>query len=62
MSWDTARKIIKDAGIGYLATDRAFDNGGYETNPGSWSKVRRGSEPIVRREAIKLVRTLREIE
>ena len=48
-----------DEWIGYVATDRAFDNGGYETNPGSWSKIRRGGEPIVRREAINLVRTLR---
>ncbi len=51
-----------DEWIGYIATDRAFDNGGYETNPGSWSKLRRGSEPILRREAIKLVGTLREAE
>jgi hypothetical protein len=51
-----------DAWIGYLAIDLAFDNGGYETNPGAWSKVRRGSEPIVRREAIDLVRSVRETE
>ena len=45
--------------IGYIATDRAFDNGGYETRPGRWSQVRRGSETIYRNKAIDLVRGLR---
>ena len=42
--------------IGYIPTDRAFDNGGYEIGPGGWSRLARGSEPIVRQEAIKLLR------
>jgi hypothetical protein len=44
--------------IGYIPTDRAFENGGYETNPGSWYKVRPGSERIYRRSAIDVVRKL----
>jgi hypothetical protein len=46
--------------IGYIPTNRAFDNGGYEIGPGRWSLVARGSEPIVRREAVKLLEKLRE--
>lgn len=45
--------------IGYIPTDSAFDNGGYEIGPGRWSRVDRGSEPIVRREAIALLKSLR---
>lgn len=41
--------------IGYIPTDRAFRNGGYEIGPGRWSRVASGSEPIVRQEAIKLL-------
>ncbi len=44
--------------IGYIPTDRAFDNGGYEVRPGRWSRVARGSEAIVRQEAIELLRSL----
>jgi hypothetical protein len=46
------------AWIGYVPTDRAFENGGYETNPGSWSKVRPESESIYRGAAIDVVREL----
>jgi hypothetical protein len=46
--------------IGYIPTDRAFDNGGYEIGPGRWSRVAKGSEKIVCREAIDLLRTLRK--
>ena len=48
--------------IGYVPTDRAFDNGGYETNPGRWSQLARGSEPILRREAIELVHSLKTLQ
>ena len=41
--------------IGYVPTDRAFDNGGYEVGPGTWSKVGRGSEPILRNAAVALL-------
>jgi hypothetical protein len=45
--------------IGYIPTDRAFKNGGYEIGPGAWSRVAPGSEAIVRREAIELLKSLR---
>jgi len=45
--------------IGYIPTDLAFDNGGYETRAGRWSKLRPGSENILRQEAIKLLRAER---
>ena len=44
--------------IGYIPTDRAFVNGGYEIGPGRWSRLASGSEPIVREEAIKLLESL----
>jgi hypothetical protein len=44
--------------IGYIPTDRAFANGGYETGPGRWSRVAAGSETIVRHEASELLVTL----
>ncbi len=46
--------------IGYIPTDRAFENGGYEVRTGRWSRVASGSEKIVCREAIELLRTLRD--
>ena len=30
--------------IGYIPTDRAFEEGGYELGPGAWSRVGKGSE------------------
>jgi hypothetical protein len=44
--------------IGYIPTDRAFKSGGYETGPGAWSRVAAGSEAIVRREAVELLKSL----
>ena len=44
--------------IGYIPTDRAFRHGGYEPGPGRWSRVAAGSEPIVRREAGELLKSL----
>ena len=44
--------------IGYIPTDRAFENGGYEVKPGRWSRLAPGSEAIVCNEAIRLLRTL----
>jgi hypothetical protein len=41
--------------IGYIPTDRAFRNGGYETGPGRWSRVAAGSEAIVCKSAIELI-------
>jgi neutral ceramidase len=44
--------------IGYIPTDRAFRNGGYEVRPGRWSRVAPGSEGIVRDEAVRLLKAL----
>lgn len=44
--------------IGYIPTDRAFQNGGYEPHPGRWSRVALGSEQILRQEAIELLKSL----
>jgi hypothetical protein len=42
--------------IGYIPTDSAFEEGGYELGPGPWAKVGRGSEAILYREALSLLR------
>jgi hypothetical protein len=44
--------------IGYIPTDRAFRNGGYEIGPGRWSRVGPGSEAIVEQEAGRLLTSL----
>jgi len=44
--------------IGYIPTDRAFANGGYEIGPGRWSRLASGSEPIVRQAGIDLLASL----
>jgi len=48
----TAVVACAEDSIGYIPTDRAFDEGGYELGPGRWARVARGSEEIVRREAL----------
>ena len=45
--------------IGYIPTDRAFDNRGYETGPGRWSRCAAGAEAAMRGAAIELLRDLR---
>lgn len=44
--------------IGYIPTDRAFENGGYETRAGRWSQLAPGSEAVVCEEAIRLLNGL----
>ena len=44
--------------IGYIPTDRAFENGGYEVRPGRWSRVAPGSEAIVCDQAVRLLKGL----
>ena len=41
--------------IGYLPTEQAFGEGGYELGPGAWAKVGRGSEQILRTKALALL-------
>jgi len=45
--------------IGYIPTDRAFDNRGYETGPGRWSRCARGAEAAMRDAAVELLKSLR---
>lgn len=47
-----------EASIGYIPTDQAFQEGGYEIGPGAWSRVAPGSEGIIRRAAIDLLTEL----
>ena len=44
--------------IGYIPTDRAFEEGGYELGPGLWARVGRGSEGIFREKAEVLLKEL----
>ncbi|NLF72668.1 MAG: hypothetical protein GX575_26840 [Candidatus Anammoximicrobium sp.] len=44
--------------IGYIPTDRAFDNGGYETGPGRWSRCAPGAEGALREAAVELLKSL----
>jgi hypothetical protein len=44
---------------GYIPTDRAFDNRGYETGPGRWSRCARGADAVVRDAATELLQSLR---
>ena len=41
--------------IGYIPTDNAFAEGGYETGFGAWSHLSPGCEPIVRENAVALL-------
>lgn len=44
--------------IGYIPTDRAFRNRGYEIGPGRWSRVNIGSEARIREAAVALLREI----
>jgi len=44
--------------IGYVPTERAFEEGGYEIGPGKWSFLQSSAESIVKHEATKLLDTL----
>jgi hypothetical protein len=56
----TAVVGYSDDYIGYVPTDRAFDNGGYEVKPGRWSRLAPGSEAIVRDKSIQLLGALQQ--
>ena len=44
--------------IGYVPTERAFDEGGYETGPGKWSFLPRGADKIIAAKALELLQEL----
>jgi hypothetical protein len=67
---ETALKIERDAGteqtiivgfsensIGYVPTETAFKEGGYETGPGRWSYVEHTAERRILNETIRLIGT-----
>jgi hypothetical protein len=45
--------------VGYIPTERAFEEGGYELGPGPWARVGRGSGSTIQREVSALLRHLR---
>ena len=47
--------------IGYIPTDQAFGEGGYEIGPGKWSYLARGSEPILQKNAIALLKEMKRL-
>ncbi len=51
----TAVVGYSEASVGYIPTDEAFREGGYETGPGGWSHLAPGSEGIIRRTASDLL-------
>jgi neutral ceramidase len=50
-----------EGSIGYIPTDEAYLEGGYETECGAWSPLAPGSETILRRSAIELLNRLHRV-
>ena len=46
--------------IGYIPTNRAFRNGGYETGPGPSSRMGAGGERLMRQAAITLLQGINQ--
>jgi hypothetical protein len=44
--------------IGYIPTEEAFEQGGYETGPGKWSFLEKGADETIYAAAIKLLEEL----
>jgi len=44
--------------IGYIPTDAAFEQGGYEAGPGKWSFLEKGADEIIYVSALKLLEEL----
>jgi neutral ceramidase len=44
--------------IGYIPTNRAFEEGGYETGPGKWARLQTGAEPLIAGTSAELLRQL----
>ena len=58
----TAVVAYAEDAIGYVPTDQAFVEGGYETTFGRWSILAPGSEPAFRRDAVALLDELDSAE
>jgi len=46
--------------IGYVPTEQAFDEGGYEIGPGKWSFLPKGADKIIMAKALELLQELHE--
>jgi hypothetical protein len=44
--------------IGYIPTQQAYREGGYEVGPGKWSFLEIGADMVIRKEAIRLLEEL----
>jgi len=44
-----------EGSIGYIPTDEAYREGGYETGPGAWSRLALGCEGVIRSKAVELL-------
>ncbi|HVU57388.1 MAG TPA: hypothetical protein VHD83_20135 [Puia sp.] len=44
--------------IGYIPTEAAFEQGGYEVGPGKWSFLEKGADEVIHAAAIKLLEEL----
>ncbi|HOJ76386.1 MAG TPA: hypothetical protein PLL65_20905, partial [Phycisphaerae bacterium] len=47
-----------EGSIGYIPTDEAYRDGGYETGPGAWSPLAPGCEGAIRSKALALLTSL----
>lgn len=47
-----------EGSIGYIPTDEAFREGGYETGPGAWSHLAPGCEGVIRSKLTELLESL----
>ncbi len=52
--WTAVIGYAEDS-VGYIPTEKAFAEGGYETGPGRWSFLDRGCEPAIRAAANELI-------
>jgi neutral ceramidase len=44
--------------IGYIPTEKAFDQGGYEVGPGKWSFLEKGADKVLSSAALKILEEL----
>lgn len=49
---------FSESSVGYIPTQQAFKEGGYETGPGKWSFLQHGSDLMLRDHAIEMLKDL----